>query len=187
MDKGPFRAQRSADRPVTVRPPEPVAPNAVPTSQTPEQPPAPRTHASTPKQPHRKKRWLWVIAGIIVIIIATAITYFVTSSQDAGVDTSKYQAVSTTDGQVYFGKLTVLGNGYVRLTGAYYLQTQAGSSTSSSASQTSSSDKNSVKLVKLSNKIYGPEDEIFIARDQILSYENLAPNGQVAKWLQQNN
>lgn len=139
-------------------------------------------------QPSRsRKRWPWVVAIVGLLIAAAVAAYFMISNQTDGIDSSKYQAVSTTDGQVYFGKLSVMSNGYVRVTGAYYLQTQADTATTNGPASQTSSDKNSVKLVKLSNKIYGPESEIFIARDQILSYENLSSSGQVAKWLQQNN
>lgn len=190
MDGG-FRAPRPAERRVVNRM-EPSYQQPAPSPAPVPVPPKPVRPAVTPHSPAKKdakssRRFVIPIIVILVIILG-ALAWFVWSNRTAGtaIDSGKFQAVSLTDGQIYFGKLKLLNSEYVKLTNAYYLQAQTGATTDASSSSDTSTDQNNVKLIKLGNKIYGPEDDIVIAKDQILSYENLNPSGQVAKWLQKN-
>jgi hypothetical protein len=84
-----------------------------------------------------------------------------------------------TNGQVYFGKLTTLSNQYMQLSDIFYLQT---SSTNSENLQDTADDaETDVQLIKLGNEVHGPEDQMVIAKDQILFFENLKVDGKVAK------
>lgn len=189
MDGG-FRGQRPTDRRVVNR--------AQPTYQQAGPSPAPAPEAPQPVRPtaasqhHAKKqkapkRFIGLIIVILVIVLGAAGWFMWSRGQNGStaIDGNKYQAVSLTDGQIYFGKLHMLNSQYVKVTGAYYLQAQTGKTDTSTSTDTST-DQNNVKLIKLGNKIYGPEDDIVIAKDQILTYENLNPDGQVAKWLKKN-
>lgn len=128
-----------------------------------------------------------ILPIIIVIIVIAAIiagifflrTMF-SQSQTTGIDTSKYQAVFFTNGQVYFGKLQVINNDYMKLTDIWYLQTQSNSN-STNPQSTTSDQSNTPTLVKLGNEIHGPEDQMIIAKGQVLFYENLKPDGTVVK------
>lgn len=106
------------------------------------------------------------------------------SSTAANIDSSKYQAVFFTNGQVYFGKLQSVNSGYMKLTDIYYLQAQANESESENPQETSSQNSD-VQLIKLGNEVHGPEDEMIISKDQILFFENLKGNGKVSDSIKQ--
>ncbi len=197
MDGGPFRVPRPAERRVSGRPESAAPRRAEPANEqqvAEEKPKATHRSAATSqrstareKQPRRR-----VVKPILLAILAVAIIVIGwlgwSSMQSTGmaIDSSKYQAVSISDGQIYFGKLSVVDNEFVKLTNAYYLQAQPADATDESKGSQQSPAQGDVKLIKLANKIYGPENEIVIAKSQVLSYENLLPDGQVAKWLKDN-
>jgi len=104
------------------------------------------------------------------------------TSGGPGIDSSKYQAVFFTNGQVYFGKLQASGGDYIKLTDIYYLQSQqAGGNEESGNPQETATDQSNVQLIKLGDEIHGPEDEMIISKSQVLFYENLKPDGKVAQ------
>jgi hypothetical protein len=102
-------------------------------------------------------------------------------STATAIDTSKYQAVFFTNGQVYFGKLQSFNDQYLKLTDIFYLQAQSTDSTKDANPQSTSSDQNNVQLIKLGNEVHGPEDQMVISKDQVLFFENLKPDGKVAQ------
>lgn len=114
-------------------------------------------------------------------ILVVALLWFLILGQKNNeakyIDSSKMQAVFLNGGQVYFGNLTALNGRYARLNNIYYLrvnqQVQPG--------QSSSNGNNDVSLVKLGCELHGPVDEMLINREQIVFWENLKTDGQVAK------
>lgn len=187
MDGGPFRASGPTDRRVVNRP--------EPTHRQPEelqsmQPEPKVVHRAT--APHRavqeKKsfnRFIWPIVAVVIIIVAVVGWFVWSSMKTTGmpIDTSKYQAVFFTNGQVYFGKLQATSGEYMKLTNIYYLQGQQTQSEGADSAnpQTASTDQNNVQLIKLGDEIHGPEDEMIISKDQVLFYENLKADGKVAQ------
>jgi len=127
-----------------------------------------------------KKRVVLVSAGIIVTVavIVLAVLTIYRSSVGSLINTSEYQAVFFTNGQVYFGKLQSLSGNYMKLTDIFYLQT---STDSSNPQQTSTDPSANVQLIKLGSEIHGPNDEMLINRDQVLFFENLKPDGKVSQ------
>jgi len=97
----------------------------------------------------------------------------VSSSQ--AVKGKQYQAVFLTNGQVYFGKFSQVNSSYVKLTDIYYLQVQQ----TVQPKDNSSSNNQQVSLAKLGGELHGPEDVMFINRDQVLFWENLKDGGKV--------
>jgi hypothetical protein len=132
----------------------------------------------------RKSRRIKQLVGaaLLVLLIAALVVVgllLYKSQSTPGIDGSKYQAVFMTNGQVYFGKLTTLSNQYMQLSDIFYLQT---SSTNSENLQDTADDaETDVQLIKLGNEVHGPEDQMVIAKDQILFFENLKVDGKVAK------
>ena len=127
---------------------------------------------------------LVIIVAIIVIVVGVG-GYFgwtMLRGSVVGVESNTYQAVFLTNGQVYFGKLHKLGDGYLKLTDVYYLQSD---DSSDSSSQQSSSSDGTARLVKLTNEVYAPEDAIFIAKNQVQFYENLNKNGNAVQSIEQ--
>lgn len=126
---------------------------------------------------------------VVLIVVAVGVAgWFAWSNVGGGrpaIDSSRYQAVFFSNGQVYFGKLQHAADGYMKLTDIFYLQSkQSTSSDESGNPQETSTDQNNVQLIKLGDEIHGPEDEMIISKDQILFYENLKPDGKVAQSIQ---
>ncbi len=189
MDEGPFRmSPRSTDREVANRPepsrrtsaeePQPVKEESKPVHRT------STSHHSSIKSERSNKRLIIAIVVAVVIVIAVVGGWFGwqrLQNGATGIDGGKYQAVFFTNGQVYFGKLHTFNNDYMKLTDIYYLQTQTTDTSDSNNPQKTANDNSDVKLIKLGNEIHGPEDEMIIAKSQVLFYENLKSDGSVAK------
>lgn len=123
------------------------------------------------------------IAGIILLVVLGGWLLYRTS-MGAHIDTSKYQAVFFTNGQVYFGKLQKLSGGYFKLNDIYYLQAKANTTPEGSSQnpQETSADKASdIELIKLGREVHGPDDEMIISKDQVLFFENLKKDGTVTQ------
>ena len=185
MDEGPFRASRPADR-RTVSRSEPAY-RQTEEPQQPRQEPqsadrAPSSHRNAKVQkPSRRFKLPLILAVILLAAIISGLAW-ANSNKNAGtaIDTSKYQAVFFTNGQVYFGKLSTLNSDYLKLTDIYYLQTQAADGAESNPQQTSN-EQSDVQLIKLGEEIHGPEDEMVLSRDQVLFYENIKADGKVGQ------
>ena len=119
---------------------------------------------------------------ISLIVVSVAITAFVGYALVRGVgsqsyvEADKYQAVFLSDGQIYFGKLADVDQHYASLEDIYYLQVQ----NNSQVQQAEAEQAPQIQLVKLGNEIHGPQDKMIINTDQILFWENLEDEGQVA-------
>lgn len=185
MDSGPFRGARPPERRVqsqpTVQQP-PQAPQPVPEA------PAYHTAPHVAEKQNPLKRFLLPI-GIIALLLIAATGWFMWQglpSTSTGIDSKEYQAVFLSNGQVYFGKLKAFNGGYMKLTNIFYLQTQNSDTKDSSNPQNAGSNSQSnVQLIKLGSEIHGPEDEMFIAKDQMLFYENLKSDSKVVQTINQ--
>lgn len=129
---------------------------------------------------------LLALAVAVYIVVRTVQTKVVVSqngtvvsqgpdSLASAINSSEYQAVFLTNGQVYFGKLSAPGGDYYYLRHIYYLASQAPLQSGRPPSQ---------RLIKLGNELHGPEDLMVINRGQILFVENLKPSGQVSRAIQ---
>jgi hypothetical protein len=125
-------------------------------------------------------RWgsmfLLITVAILVAALVASIGLSKTHEQSKYVNESQYQAVFLNGGQVYFGKITALNNKYMTLNSIYYLRVNQ--TVQPNASTTNSND---VSLVKLGCELHGPQDQMIINADQIVFWENLKTDGQVAK------
>jgi hypothetical protein len=115
-------------------------------------------------------------------ILVVAMLWFVVlgspNSEARSVDTKKMQAVFLNGGQVYFGNIKDLNGSYMRVSNIYYLRVNQQVQPDQQASTNSSND---ISLVKLGCELHGPTDEMLINRDQVVFWENLKTDGQVAK------
>jgi hypothetical protein len=144
-------------------------------------------HATESVPMHRKAkrrgfRKLFIISVSVIVIIAIAVTAFLAvyrSNTSTVIDSSKYQAVFFTNGQVYFGKLQTLNGSFMRLTDIFYLQTKTADPTN--PQKTSTATTPDVQLIKLGDEIHGPTDEMVINDSQVLFFENLKPDGKVSQ------
>lgn len=136
------------------------------------------------KQKRSKLRLILLATGAVLILGALVLSglFVYRASTAATIDSSRYQAVFFTNGQVYFGKLKTVNGAYMKLTDIFYLQAQtktADAADSKNPQETTSQQTSDVQLVKLGNEVHGPDDEMIISKDQILFFENLKKDGKV--------
>lgn len=143
------------------------------------------------KDQQNGSKMAWIILGIIVLALIAAGVLFRDKlfkglsgrKPSAGTaQSSGFQAVFLTNGQVYFGKLSNPDGNYLTLKDIYYLQVgpQQGSGTDA-AGAPAPAQQQSISLVKLGQELHGPVDEMHISRTQVLFYEDLKFEGSVVK------
>ncbi|HEV2412966.1 MAG TPA: hypothetical protein VGS28_04170 [Candidatus Saccharimonadales bacterium] len=119
---------------------------------------------------------LVVAVVIVVVVLVAGFMWWKNANPASGINTGEFQAIFLTNGQVYFGKLTDTNNTYVKMTDIYYLQVQQ-----SVQPQGGTSSNSKISLTKLGNELHAPEDAMYIARDQVLFWENLKSTGKVVQ------
>lgn len=194
MNGDPYRgASQPADRRVinrsgatTYRPadePQPVKEEAPKT--------APRSSQSRRQESYNdekksRKGLLWTIIIVVLVVLIGVAGWFVWSNAKSGatgIDTSKYQALFLSNGQVYFGKLESYNDEYFKLTTVYSAQAATAGTETDDEDTKAAGD---VQLVRLGDEVYGPENEVFVSKQQILHYENLKNDSKVTQLIQQN-
>ncbi len=127
-----------------------------------------------------KKVLMGLAALVAVVILGWFANKAYAAMADSGAVKSKqYQALFLTNGQVYFGKLTKVDSSYVKLTDIFYLQVQQ--TVQPKDSSASSANNQQVSLAKLGGELHGPEDVMYVSRQQVLFWENLKDDGKVVK------
>jgi hypothetical protein len=121
---------------------------------------------------------LLVSAGILIMAVIIFVVTGKIASEQKYINGNQYQAVFLNGGQVYFGKIKTLNDKYLRLDDIYYLRVNQTVQPNQANSAAASND---VSLVKLGCELHGPQDEMLIHNDQIIFWENLKTDGQVAK------
>lgn len=138
--------------------------------------------ATEPKKGKGKKIVLAVVAALVLALLAVGAVAAYNKFAGSPIDSSKYQAVFLTNGQVYFGKLEKSVDNYYKLTDVFYLQaTQAQTDANETDAQNPQDQaaETGVQLIKLGNEVHGPEDSMVIDRSQVLFIENLKKDGKV--------
>ena len=194
MDMGPFGASRSTSSrgsgAATRREPAPARTGS--SEVVHEEQAAHRAAAATPhtvtakKQPKQKKSFKWVIIAVVALALVVGgwVAWQKLAPADSGIESSKYQAVFFTDGQIYYGKLTVLNDRQYKLTNVFYILSQNENKTANADGDTAET-QNNAQLIKMGNELHGPEDAMMINRDHVLFYENLKPDGKVTQTINQ--
>jgi len=124
-----------------------------------------------------------VLISVVALILLSCVAMLAHKMMaNSSIKSKQYQAVFLTNGQVYFGKLSDIDEPYVKLTSVYYPLAQSAQSGSSSAAGSSSAGNlGTSQLVKLGGEVHAPEDQMNIAKAQILFWENIKDNGQVVQ------
>ena len=134
---------------------------------------------------NKVKIFLMSLAAVIVIaVLVLAGMFMFRGNISTTIDSSRFQAVFFTNGQVYFGKLQIINDSYLKLTDIFYLQTKT-TTGSTNPQTTTANTANDVELVKLGSEIHGPEDQMIINKDQVLFFENLKSDGKVTQSITQ--
>ncbi|MCA9388925.1 hypothetical protein KC644_04200 [Candidatus Berkelbacteria bacterium] len=95
-----------------------------------------------------------------------------------GGNSSAYQAVFLSNGQVYFGKFSQ-SPGSAKLENIFYLQVQQQQGLQ--PDDQSGSSQAELKLIKLGNELHGPADVMRINPDHVLFVEDLKDDGRVVE------
>ena len=147
---------------------------------------APKASGSKNSKVKNSGKWFKVgqiafLAAIAVLILAVVLSLvFVKDSgskESAQVKSDKLQAVFLNGGQVYFGKISDINSKNLTLNNIYYLRVNQ----QVQPNQANNPSANDISLVKLGCELHGPEDSMVIYRDQVIFWENLKSDGQVAK------
>jgi hypothetical protein len=119
-----------------------------------------------------------ILLGLLIGLLLGGLVWFVllwVRPEDpfAGtVDTDRWQAVFLSNGQVYFGHLTVASDEFYELREAYYIQ----------ESPSAEEGRPPTREVRpLSSEFHQPENRMLIRKDEILFVENLRPDSDVAE------
>lgn len=111
-------------------------------------------------------------------ILAFVGRFMADRSSNGAIKAKKYQALFLTNGQVYFGHLGSVTGQYVQIKDIFYLQVQQQVQPTSNSSST---QQPQVSLAKLGSELHGPEDTMFVAKSQVLFWENLKDDGKVVQ------
>ncbi len=152
-------------------------------------PPAPTNVQEAPAPGRKSKRRarlsglkiLWVVLLFSATILVVALLLYIRQGGGAEklIKKNQYQAVFLNGGQVYFGRLSGVDTRSIRITDIFYLRVNQQVQPDGKAS--TDTTKQDISLAKLGSELHGPEDEMIINRDQVLFWENLKNDGQVAK------
>ena len=89
------------------------------------------------------------------------------------IDPDAYQAVFLANDQIYFGRLKNINPDYLILSDVYYVKID---------------DSGAGQLVKLGAiEPHGPQDKMIINKNRVLFWENLTPDSQVIRTIQNYN
>jgi hypothetical protein len=117
------------------------------------------------------------ITFLLVALVAYLFIYGNGKSDLAEVKPSQYQAVfiNNSSGQEFwFGKLSELNKDYFKLTDIFYVRV------TTIQPSNSSEQKQDISLAKLGfTEIHGPEDAMYIAKQEVKYWENLKEEGTV--------
>lgn len=132
-----------------------------------------------------------IITGALVVVGLFAGFNWYNGSANGLIARDRYQAVFLSNGQVYFGKLTLVNDQYVKLSDIYYLE--VGQNLQQTAETTEKKEGEAAvagaqtdpRLIKLGQEIHGPEDEMILNKDQVLFWENLKQDGTLSKTIKE--
>ncbi len=122
---------------------------------------------------------LLVSVTVLLIALIVYLAFGKTSTTlTSQIKTDQYQAIflNSSDGQVYFGKLSVLNKDYFKLEDIYYVRVQQ-----VQPDKNNTQTQQSISLAKLGSEIHGPEDVMYVNKDSVMFWENLKEDGQVVK------
>ena len=121
-----------------------------------------------------------VLLVVLVALALLSLIMFKGGSQESRlVNNDQNQAVFLNGGQVYFGKINKLNKSFLQLSNVYYLRVNQQVQPDANATA------NDISLVKLGCELHGPQDEMVINREQVIFWENLKNDGQVAEAIEQ--
>ena len=167
--------------------PQNTQPNPRPSHEEPSA--APTRSTKVAANSSNNKKIAAVVGVVLIVFLLLGAIWFGQSALAGGSptpDKNKYQALFLTNGQVYFGKLSDTNKEYVKISDIYYLQVQQAVQPEQQPAEGQQQEQPQTSLVKLGNELHGPQDEMYVAKSQVLFWENLKDDGKVVKAIQEN-
>lgn len=128
---------------------------------------------------HKGRIFVLGLAFLLVVFLAVWGLWFAYSVLFGNQMQDKWQAVFLSNGQVYFGHVVRNNKEEVHLQDIYYLQIKQTLQQGEESGELE--NKGGLSLVKLGNELHGPEDMMYINRDQIMFLENLREDSKVVQ------
>ena len=134
-----------------------------------------------------KKALLVTVAFFLLVLFDANYNTF-SALKDGMQAKGKWQAVFLSNGQIYFGHLSPYGMKYFVLKDAYYIQSSRvpapapqaeGAAPTETEEQPQFETRN--ELVKVTGDLHGPENAMFIPREQILFWQNLRSDSGIVR------
>jgi hypothetical protein len=122
----------------------------------------------------------YAIVALAIILVGVKICVARNTAADL-LPADAYQAVFLSNGQVYFGHLSSVGNHY-RLDDVYYIRqdVQDTSDTNSNSNTNSTStDDSQFSVIRLGEEIHQPENLMVINKSDVMFWENLQADSRV--------
>jgi len=126
--------------------------------------------------PMPRKRLIYIVILIVLVLFASFIFYRTRLSGPASTKSNVFSAVFLLNDQVYFGQITKETDNEIVLRNVYYLKANATVDTQSSEENAANVK---LSLVKLGDELHNPEDWMIINRDHVLFIERLRPQGTI--------
>lgn len=123
----------------------------------------------------RAKIMMFFLVVVLILGVGFSSYWIYTKVLTNRNDESKRQAVFLTNGQVYFGYISRVNEQIVVLKDIYYLRTQDLLQSANDVSE----DKKKISIIKLGSELHGPENIMYLNRDQILFYENMKNESKI--------
>jgi hypothetical protein len=125
------------------------------------------------------------LLGLIALLVILGVGGYVVAKKRVRVDQDKRQAVFLSNGDSYFGDIVSINEEFIALKDVYYPPSR------DSLSQDSTTGKKKLTLQKLNDAIYGPDNTIYINREQVLYFGDMRANSKVneaiEKYIQESN
>lgn len=116
-----------------------------------------------------RRRWL---AAVLTLGALVAVVFLLLP--DFRIKRDSYQLVTLSSGEVYIGKLQGTRGNYLVLHDVYYQRKKA-----------DGAPETEITVVKLSSSVAKPEDDMYIASDKVVHWENLARDSKIVQVIEQ--
>ena len=132
---------------------------------------------------YRLISWL----ALIVVVVLAGFFYqkqYKVGKTEETIQSTAYQAVFLTNGQVYFGKLREQGKELYQLDDVYYLQITEelqGANSEEENSTATEEEKAPFTLIRLGSELHEPQSAMTINAEHILFWENLKDDSRVVQ------
>lgn len=111
----------------------------------------------------------------LLLIVSLGLGWLWMTSEIRAVQRDTYQAVTLTNNQLYFGKITKISDQSVTLKDTYYIVVP----TSSENKPSEVTDATVLRSIK--KAAYSPQDTVEIQRENVVYWQNLQKDSQVVK------